>query len=268
MTPREAAADARTALFVPGTRPDRFGTALAAGADLVIADLEDAVADADKDTAREHVRDLLGGGDPVAVRINAAGTPWYDADVAMLRGHGAVVVLPKAETAEQVGALAAALPGAPLIPLVETAVGVLGAAEVCRAESVVRPAFGSVDLAAELGVDHTDREALRHARSALVLAAAAAGTAAPLDGVTTAVRDAALLDADLRHAARLGFTGKLCLHPAQLEPVRRGFAPSAEELTWARAVVAAAGDGGVAVLDGRMVDKPVVERARRLLRAG
>jgi len=179
-------------------------------------------------------------------------------------------MLPKVEDPAQVVALSVELgPSAAVVPLVETALGLHRAVEICSAPRVVRAAFGSVDLAVQLGVDPTDAETLRYARSALVLAAAAAGVTAPIDGVTTAVRDEAVLAADCAYAVALGFTAKLCIHPVQVAPVSEAFAPDAEKLRWARAVVKAVADGGLAVVDGAMVDKPVADRARALLlRAG
>ena len=277
-----AAADllgARTLLFVPGDRPERFAKAAAAGADLVVLDLEDAVAPAAKPDAREAVREWLAAGNQGMVRINPPGTEWYEEDVAAVAavagvaGVGATsvpVMLPKAQDPAEVAALVAALgPAAQVVPLVETALGVHRAVEVCGVEGVVRAGFGSVDLASELGVDPVDREALRYARSALVLGSRAAGAGAPIDGVTTAVRDEQLLLEDCAHALSLGFTAKMCIHPAQVVPVATAFSPTPEQVEWARAVVGAAASGGVAVVDGKMIDKPVVERARALLlRAG
>lgn len=259
----------RTALFVPGDRPDRFAKAAASGADLVILDLEDAVAPGSKADARRAVADWLATGpSAVAVRINPPSTPWYDDDVAAL--PAVPVMLPKAQDPAEVAALVAALGShARVIPLIETALGVHRAAEVCAVAGVVRPAFGSVDLAAELGVDPADVEALRHARSALVLAARVAGVGAPIDGVTTAVRDEEALLADCAHALSLGYTAKLCIHPAQVAPASHAFAPGREEVEWARKVLVAAAGGGVAVLDGKLIDRPVELRARSiLLRAG
>jgi citrate lyase subunit beta / citryl-CoA lyase len=257
---------ASTFLFVPAARPDRFDKAVASGADVVVLDLEDAVAPGDKDTAREHVAAWLAGGGSAAVRVNGAGTPWHDEDVAMVREHGVPVMLPKAESVCP-PALAGA--GLPIVALVETAVGVQGAAEVARWPEVVRLAFGTVDFAAELGLDHSDRDALAHARSVLALASAAAGLVAPVDGVTVAVRDGERLADDCRHALARGFTAKLCIHPSQVPVAAAALAPDAETLRWARSVVDAAAGGAVAVLDGALVDKPVVDRARSLLaRAG
>ncbi|MEV7554514.1 CoA ester lyase [Amycolatopsis sp. NPDC089917] len=264
----EPLANAKTFLFVPGHRPDRFAKAEACGADVVILDLEDAVAPEQKETAREHVRTWLAEGHQAVVRVNAAGTPWYHEDVASV-GQALAVMAPKAEDPAELDALATRLPGVPILPLVETAAGIAGAVAICGADAVVRPAFGSVDLAAQLGVDHRSHEALRYARSALVLAAAAAGRAAPIDGVTTALDDEAALTADLDHARTLGFTGKLCVHPRQVAVADRALSPSESEIAWARSVLALAGDGSVAVADGQMVDRPVELRARAILdRAG
>ncbi|OXM58903.1 CoA ester lyase [Amycolatopsis thailandensis] len=264
----ELLVSAKTFLFVPGHRPDRFAKAEASGADVVILDLEDAVAPDLKEAAREHVRAWLAEGHQAVVRINAAGTPWYHEDVASV-GPALAVMPPKAEDRAEIDALAGRLPGVGILPLVETAAGIAEAVAVCGADAVVRPAFGSVDLAAQLGVDHRSHEALRYARSALVVAAAAAGRAAPIDGVTTALDDEAALTADLGHAKILGFTGKLCVHPRQVPVAARELAPSASEVEWARGVAALVGDGSVAVMDGQLVDRPVELRARAILdRAG
>lgn len=261
---------ATTFLFVPGSRPDRYDKAVASGADVVIVDLEDAVAPEGKTAAREQVREWLAAGGRAAVRVNGTGTPWFDDDVAVVAALGCPVVLPKAESGAELAALAERLPaGTPVVPVVETALGVRRAEEICAAPGVVRPAFGSVDLAVDIGVDHLDDVALRHTRCELVLAARAAGVTAPVDGVTTSVRDDARLATDSAAALALGLTAKLCIHPAQVAVVAAAFRPSAEELAWADRVVAAAETGAVAVLDGALVDKPVVDRAVALLhRAG
>ncbi|MFG2520337.1 HpcH/HpaI aldolase/citrate lyase family protein [Streptomyces sp. NPDC048527] len=259
---RARIAAARTLLFVPGHRPDRFEKAAGAGADAVIIDLEDAVAPDAKDAARRHAADWLARGRDAVVRINAPGTSWWDADLDLVTAFGCPVMLPKAEDPEVIARIAEVCA---VIPLVETAAGTERALDVCCAPGVVRAAFGSVDLATELGVRHDDTLALAYARSRLVMACAAAGVAPPLDGVTTALDDDALAQ-DLQHARRLGFGGKLCIHPKQLPAVTAGFAPTDEELAWARKVLAA-GDA-VSAVDGVMVDRPVQERARRLLVRG
>lgn len=255
---------AATWLFVPGDRPERFAKALDAGADRVIVDLEDAVAPAVKGAARAHVVALLKERSDVVVRINGHDSPWFDDDVAALGADDVAVMLPKATPA----ALDALQRHGrrPVVALVETAAGVVGVEEVAaRADRVV---LGNADLAAELGVDPADREALAHVRGRLVVACAAAGGPGPVDGVTLDVRDGDAAEADARAAARHGFTGKLCVHPAQVAPTLRGLAPAAEHLAWARRVLGSVVDG-VATVDGQMVDEPVLARARSLLaRAG
>jgi citrate lyase subunit beta / citryl-CoA lyase len=261
---------ARTFLFVPGHRPERFAKATAAGADAVLLDLEDAVAESAKDDARAHVEEWLRNGGAGAVRINAVGTPWHSADLAMVALLGCPVVVPKADDPAALDAVRVRLrPGVELIPLIETARGVAQAADVCAVPGVARPAFGSVDLATELGIAPDDQLALTTARSLVVLGAATAGVAAPIDGVTTALDDESVLVDDVRHGLRLGLTGKLCIHPRQIQPVHTTLAPSPDEVAWARRVIEASTDGAAVAVDGQMVDRPVVERARRLLsRAG
>lgn len=265
MTPaRSRLATARSLLFVPGHRPDRFAKATASGADAVVLDLEDAVAARDKDLARDNVAEWVAAGNSAVIRINPPGTPWYEADLEVAARHGAPVMVPKSEDPAVLAELACRTGGeCALVPLVETAAGVERAAEVCATAGAVRVAFGNVDLSAELGVAHDDHLALAYARSRLVSASAAAGLCPPVDGVTTGVKDMDALTADVTHARRMGFSGKLCIHPAQIAVVAARFAPTESELRWARTVV----DAGesVTVVDGRMVDKPVLERARRIL---
>ncbi|MFF0450270.1 HpcH/HpaI aldolase/citrate lyase family protein [Streptomyces sp. NPDC004609] len=255
---------ARSLLFVPAHRPDRFGKAVSSGADLVIIDLEDAVAADDKGRARDNASAWLAQGNQAIVRINAPGTPWSDDDLAMAAEHGCVIMVPKAEDRALFAAIAARTEGrCAAIPLIETPLGVHRALDVCSAPGTLRAAFGNVDLAGRLGVDPSDHAALAYARSRLVCASAAAGIAPPVDGVTTAIAEAAALDGDIAHARSLGFTGKLCIHPAQTDATTAGFAPTADELRWARAIVRAGEQ--VTTVAGHMVDKPVLDRARRIL---
>jgi citrate lyase subunit beta / citryl-CoA lyase len=153
------------------------------------------------------------------------------------RGHpGTVigVIVPKAEDPGQLEALSLRVPsGEGVIPLIETAAGVMRAPAVCAVTGVVRPLVGSLDLAAQLGVDHQVNDALRQASSPLVLAAAASGCAAPLDGVTTSLTDDSQLRADLDHAVTLGFSGKLCIHPRQVAMANQRLSPSNADIRWA-----------------------------------
>jgi len=266
MTGHHLLGSARSFLFVPGNRPDRFDKAAAAGADVVVVDLEDAVAPTDKDDARDHLRGWLRAGNTAMVRINGRDTPWYEPDLELVAECGAATMVAKAEDSAELRRIADLRCGLEVVPLVETAAGILGAAAICAAPGVVRCAFGSIDLATELGIDPGDREALLWARSVLVMASRAASIASPVDGVTTALRDVDTLTADVRYARRLGMTAKLCIHPSQIHPVHAALAPSAAELDWARRILDRAGpDGSATTVDGQMIDAPVVERARRIL---
>jgi citrate lyase subunit beta/citryl-CoA lyase len=253
---------ARSYLFVPGDRPERFGKALASGADAVIVDLEDAVAPQAKEAARAHLRAWLSVDHPVLVRINAAGSSWFDDDLALC-AHRAVagIVLPKAERAADVQTVFDA--GARMIlPLVESALGLWNAAELCRAPGVARLVFGAIDFCLDAGIVE-GHESLLYARSQLVLASRVAGIAAPVDGVTVALHDPGAVGQDAQRARALGFGAKLCIHPGQVAAVHAAFLPTAQELDWARRVHAT-GAAAVAV-DGRMVDRPVRLLAEQML---
>ncbi|TDD49635.1 HpcH/HpaI aldolase/citrate lyase family protein [Saccharopolyspora elongata] len=259
--------NAVTWLFVPGSRPERFTKAVGAGADAVIVDLEDAVPADAKASARENLRAAWPIGSGVAVRINARSSPEFDADVQLCRELGPdAVVLPKTESAEDVRVTAEAT-GRPVLGLVETARGFVNLGEICAAPGLTRLVFGSIDLALDLGV--TADAALDASRADLVRWSAASGLPAPVDGVTPSISDTDAVERDSRRAKEWGFGGKLCIHPAQLPIVREAMRPSAEEIAWARRVVDAdeQANGAAVSLDGAMIDRPVVERARRLLRA-
>ena len=262
----EALMTAVSWLFVPASRPERIAKAVGSGAGAVIVDLEDAVAADEKERARAALPGAWpphGAAVPVAVRVNGPHTAEHAADLAACRALSpAAVVLPKTESAAQVRAAAEAS-GAAVLPLIETARGLVSLAEIVTAPGCVRLLFGSVDLALDLGVG--DDAALDTARSDLVRWSVAAGLPAPVDGVCTALRDTAAVAREATRAKNWGFGGKLCVHPAQIEPVHGAFAPGDEEVAWARRVLAV-GHGGVAAADGEMIDRPVVERARRIVR--
>lgn len=257
-------------LFVPGDRPDRFAKAAASGADAVIIDLEDAVAEASKADARAKIGSVLAEkafSVPVLLRINGAGSPWHDDDLRAAKTlQLAAILLPKAETAEACLTVKNAT-GHPVIALIESAKGLANAEALARVSA--RLAFGSIDYAADLAMGHT-RQSLLMARSQIVLASRLAGRPAPIDGVTTAIHNPETILSDCAHAVEMGFSGKLLIHPAQIAPARQGFMPNKAEIDWAQRVVAAAATGGAALsVDGAMVDAPVIARARQILaRAG
>jgi len=261
---------ARSYLFVPADRPERYAKALASGADVVIVDLEDAVAPAAKAGARAALAAWLdAGGSGIAVRINDAASAAFVDDLALVARPGvAAVVVPKAERAADLAHVRVAAPHAALVPLIETAAGIDRAREIANALGVVRLAFGSIDLQLDLGIEESEGgDELLVFRAELVLASRLAALDAPVDGVSAAIDDATAVEADARRARRLGFGAKLCIHPRQVAAVHAAFAPSAAELAWADRVVAAvaAAHGGAVAVDGKMVDKPVVLRAEALL---
>ena len=253
-------------LFVPADRPDRWEKAFGAGADAVILDLEDAVAASAKPGARRALREgrdaIVAAPCPILVRINARSSEEHERDLAAVRDLGLVgVMLAKTETAEDVEATLAAT-GTQVVALIESARGLAAARPIATAAA--RIAFGSIDYAADLGMAHT-RAALALARAELVLASRLAGRAAPVDGVTTSVKDTEAVRADAAHACEVGFSGKLLIHPAQIAPAMDGFRPSADDLAWAERVLAARGAGATAI-DGAMVDAPVLLRAEQIVR--
>lgn len=262
----------RSYLFVPGDRPERFAKALASGADAVVIDLEDAVSPVAKDTARSSLREWLdqqasAERHPVVVRINAPDTDWFADDLRACEAPAVgCVMVPKAERAEDLARIAVRL-GKPLIALVETAVGFDNLRAVACAAGVQRLAFGSIDFQLDTGITGDDEELLFF-RSQMVLTSRIAGLAAPVDGVSTSLSDSQVVLADSQRARRLGFGGKLCIHPMQIETVNRSFSPSANEIAWAKRVLAAAyaSQGAAVAVDGKMIDKPVILRAETILR--
>jgi citrate lyase subunit beta/citryl-CoA lyase len=257
-------------LFVPGNRPDRFDKACAAGADAVIIDLEDAVAPPDKAAARDALANWLDSEQaraskvPVLVRINCINSGCFGDDLRLCRTPGiAGVVLPKAE---RVADVAAASPGSPVYPLIETALGFSRITELAAAPRVSRLLFGSIDFKLDMGIDG-DRDELLFFRSQIVLASRLAGLLPPVDGVTVDIDDDARVEDDTHYARRLGFGGKLCIHPNQVPVVNRSFLPSQQRIDWANRILhaAEAAGGGAVALEGKLIDRPVFVMAQRII---
>jgi citrate lyase subunit beta/citryl-CoA lyase len=254
-----------SALYVPGDRPDRFDKAAASGADVVILDLEDAVAEPDKAAALDHVTAWLKartGGPAVQVRVN-----WgADHEIRAVRAAGAAVGLriPKVEAPEDLGVIAALAGGLPLTALIESARGLQNAAAIAGHPAVAALALGEADLASDLG--STAEAVLDFARIRVLVAARAAGLPAPMLSVYPRIQDLDGLRADTERGRALGLRGRTAVHPKQLPVIREVFAPSPEETAWAEAVVAALEGGGVATLpSGEMVDPAMLGRARAIL---
>ena len=268
----------RSWLYVPGTDAGKLEKALARGADAVIADLEDAVPATDKDTARALVRDWLDGLDPrqrgrVWVRVNSG--ELRAADVAALAdvpGLGGLC-LAKTESADEVAevdrVLSAAGSAAQVAPLLETPGAVLDALSIARAPRVRHLQIGEADLRASLGVEPgPDGIELLHVRSQIVLVSAAAGIARPVAPVSVVYNDPQALRASTAALRRLGFSGRACIHPAQIPVVNEVFTPTEEEVRRARKLLEqfeAAGSGAAAAGDGSMVDEAVARAARAVI---
>lgn len=258
----------RSFLFVPGSRPERFEKALSSGADAVIFDLEDAVAPGDKDAARQAIADWLAPERPVLIRINPAGTPWYEQDAELGKLCGvAGIVLPKAESPHDVTDLIARIKRKlPVYPLIESAQGMWNALELAKAPCVRQLMFGTLDFCADMNME-TEPDGLETFRTRLTMISRVAGIRAPVDGVTPSIDNAGVLKAETIRAKRLGFAGKLCIHPAQISTVNDCFTPSEAELAWAARVLDAfeRANGAAVAVDGKMVDRPVFLKAQNLL---
>ena len=273
----------RSLLFVPGTRQDRFAKAMNAGADAVVFDLEDSVEAGQKPQARALVAEFLatpGSGALRLVRFNAVQMPDGEADVEFFSGTRGYdgVLLPKIDAAgavEQVArafarrASSGAVP--PLLLLLETPRAILRAAEIAAADAPVAALlFGAEDFTASLAVERTiDGEELSFARAQIVLAAASVGADA-IDAVCTDLNDADSLRRDCERARAVGFRGKMAIHPRQVDVINKAFTPATADVDRARRLIdvyeaARAAGHGVTTMDGRMVELPIVERARRTL---
>ena len=272
---RPDAAPPLTLLYVPADRPDRVAKALGSAADVVLVDLEDAVAPARKDEARAHAVALLddaAAARGVQVRVNHPATPWHAADVAALAGMPLAVGAraPKVESAGEVRALGAALPGRARRRGGGAGGGGGGGGRGRGgAAGGASLGLGEADLRSDLRVD--DEAGLAWARSRVVVAARAAGLPSPAMSAFTHVRDLDGLAASCRAGRSLGFCGRTAIHPAQLDTIRDAFLPTPDEVDRAREVVervgdaAASGTGVVALADGTFLDVAMVERARTVL---
>ena len=255
-------------LFCPADRPDRYAKA-AARADVVIIDLEDAVAPADKQAARDALVATPLDPERTVVRINPVGTEDHGPDLeALSRTPYTRVMLPKCESGEQVRSLA------PLevVALVESPLGVLAVESIAKADNTIGMMWGAEDLVASLGgtssrrADGSYRDVARQARAMVLLAAGAAGKAA-IDTVYLDIADLDGLRDEVTDAVASGFRATACIHPGQVETIRDGFQPSRAQIDDATALLEAAErTSGVFVFHGRMVDEPALRHARATLR--
>jgi citrate lyase subunit beta/citryl-CoA lyase len=255
-------------LFCPADRPERYAKA-AACADLVILDLEDGVAPAARPAARLALGDTPLDPDRVAVRINATGGADQALDLEALKTTPyRLIMLPKAESPTQVSVLAPYQ----VIALCETPAGVLAAAQLASTPATVALMWGAEDLVAAIGGhssrrgDGTYRDVARHARSQVLLAAAAHGVAA-IDTVHLEIADLDGLAEEASDGAASGFAATACIHPAQVPVVRAAYQPAPEDVAWAQRVLSASrGERGVFAFEGRMVDAPILRHAEHIER--
>ena len=256
----------RSWLFAPGHNEKILVQVFDAGADVVLLDLEDAVPPDIKDRAREMVYGAAATR-PCWVRVNRARSEACERDLERLTGSVLGFRIPKVESAADVAWVADRAPGVPLDCTIESARGVLAAFDIATAPACALLSYGGLDLAADLGIPEGAQETL-YARSYLILAARAGGKPQPSDGVYPMLNDDEGLRREVEAAKRLGFFGKSAIHPRQVPIIHEVFAPSAEEVAWAKTVLEAferAGGAATRTASGEFVDMPVAERARQIL---
>lgn len=258
----------RSVLFLPASNPRAIAKAREAGADLVVLDLEDAVKPADKAEARDAAVEAAGAPWPLplAIRVNGVGSEWHSLDLdAVARSKADLVVVPRAISAHLVHGVAEAV-GKPVLAMIETAAGVLGAAGIADASAGL--IAGTNDLRSDLRLPlDCDRQPISASLQMIVLAARASGIPV-FDGVFNGLDDPGGFLAEAEEGRRLGFDGKSLIHPNQIEPCHRAFAPSPAEVERARTLVQAF-HGGAERLGDQMIERMHVEAARRVLeRAG
>lgn len=276
----------RTFLFMPGNNPGMLASAQALGADVVIFDLEDAVARSEKDAARNLVshalKELRPQGVGIAVRINGLDTPFWQADLAaMVEARAEFLMVPKIERPEEIRQVGEAIEAAcreqgvtePLraLAIVETPLGLENAFAIASASPVLYGILlGAEDFTAAMGAQRTaEGDEIAYARCRLLTACKAAGVLA-IDTPFPFVSDLDGLEKDAAFAVQLGFDGKAVISPHHVHAVNRAFMPAPEKINWAKRVMAAAarakaeGKGAVS-LDGMMIDLPIIKRAERIL---
>ena len=266
--------NARSFLFVPANRPERFLKATASGADAVILDLEDSVPFESKKDARLAIKsswqELKKSGISLVIRINSPETTWGLEDLDFFQGLDGLngVMVPKCESSSSLNRVSEDFIGVPLLPIIESAAGYLVLPEIAKTANVSRLVVGHIDFLADSGMlCSEDQLELNSLRFQVAMCSRVGGLAPAIDGVTVSVDDVELIRADAERSIRFGFGGKLCIHPKQISIVHEILAPSADQISWAKKVIDAMEiSGGAAVqLDGKMIDLPVLLQAKRLL---
>ena len=271
----------RSLLFAPAARPDLLGKLPRPGADGVVIDCEDATPPDAKEEGRRNARelgaDLAAAGESVFIRVNAVGTTWFDADVAEGIPAGATgILVPMVESIDQLDTVADALAAAghtslQVVAGLETASGVAGARPFLSHRTVTAGYFGAEDFVADMGGVRTESNLeVLHARSEIALAGRLARVPV-LDQVVVRFSDHDRFQREAIEARALGYAGKMCIHPSQVALAHAAFTPAPAEVAAAQAVIDAyeaaetSGRGGVIVVDGRMIDGPLVAQARKVV---
>ncbi len=266
--------NARSFLFVPANRPERFLKATASGADAVILDLEDSVPFESKKDARLAIKsswqELKKSAVSLVIRINSPETKWGLEDLDFFQGLDGLngVMVPKCESSSSLNRVSQDFIGVPLLPIIESAAGYLALPEIAKTANVSRLVVGHIDFLADSGMlCSEDQLELNSLRFQVAMCSRVGGLAPAIDGVTVSVDDVELIRADAERSIRFGFGGKLCIHPKQISIVHETLAPSVDQISWANKVIDAMEiSGGAAVqLDGKMIDLPVLLQAKRLL---
>lgn len=259
---------ARSYLFVPANRVERFEKALNTQADAVIIDLEDAVPVDLKVSAREGLNQWLldHPEQQVMVRVNASETEWFTTDILLAKHHNvSAIVLPKTESVDQIISVLN-IKELDVFPLIETSKGFANVRQIASVKSVRALMFGSIDFQLELNMQGGYQELLSF-RNEIVLASKLAGIEAPVDGVTVDFKDEVLIQMEVQQAKNLGFAGKLCIHPNQVNLVNQTFNPTVQEIEWAKQVINIVNEaqGQAVSMDGKMIDLPVILKAQKIL---
>ncbi|WP_159516371.1 CoA ester lyase [Acinetobacter sp. 18QD2AZ41W] len=260
---------ARSYLFVPANRVERFEKALSTSADAIIVDLEDAVPVDLKISARETLKYWLmeHPHKNVMIRINSKNSEWFADDIQLAKfSNVEAIVLPKAESVADIDAVTA-IRAMDIFALIETPLGFANIRQISQAKSVKALMFGSIDFQLEMNMQGGYEELLSF-RNEFVLASKLAGIESPIDGVTVDFTDEALVEKETLQAKNLGFAGKLCIHPKQVDIVNTAFSPTDVEIEWAQRVLDAINQaqGQAISLDGKMIDLPVILRAQKILK--
>ena len=253
----------RLPLFTPGCNISFLDKAIAKGAESVIVDLEDAVAPERKGMARDNLQKIQ---HPVFVRINGEGSSEFENDLNAVKDHPLIqgIIFPKSESKAQLDKVHE-FTNKKIIPLIESAEGLNQVQQLAEHHATITLSLGHLDLAMSLRCQ-PDFVSLQYARSQIVLACALAKIPTPIDGITQSFTNVNEVLQDCLRARQLGFGGKLLIHPAQIIPAKQGFCPTEEEYEFSKRVIEISPNGAAAQIDGKMIDAPVVEQARLIIR--